>query len=721
MTTYGKTAFRSYSQKNTESQSASRSFNFVSHGAPSTTLDARLTPTAASGTTAAPSTATVATAVSAAAAMSGVGVTSSPTPASAVPIGINGTTAAGTTTTFATAETNSASTGSFLFASPRRGIFGGGTTLTSSPAAVGVTTATSSGIATGSTTGQSPLSSITTTDMSSRPPEASTNPVGSNLSIGTIVTNSAGNSSGGHATLAATGTPPGPGRYFNNFATRPSLALAATQPTIASTTLFTPSIQNNGVNKIPQVQCVKEIRFRFEWSPENISILLGSGYTQQFRVRENDQEYVQCSLLQTSDTFKLTLDCTASNKSNSHSWLHTVSVYTTDKKQLVSTAVIWPNIQEIHCSWLKSDTTLVKSAAGLYGIDVVLSSEKPGIKFHTTTSTTYTDHCDSILGKMLDDQSSYDVIFEFDPLITLYEFETDSDSYDSETGSIEKIEVTDSELQQENSSGEETGGTVTKVSTADLSDQDLDNSEEKSTSLKSDQSNCDNQGDDVKENQDQESESTSESQDKKITQSETDKDVFEAMEDMKNALATIPSTPKRKPLMRETLGAHKVVLSQYEYFKTMFSSSFAEGGPGVKRIRIRDSDIDCFRLLIQFLYLGRIRLWNTPSVLTQDCVSLGIQPSWEDVYLIADRYNIPKLKSMASNKITQGLNKEWVVPFLFRTGYLFEDMRQALIKFIVKNCMSEISQKGIQEAYHDHPECTAIFGEIIAELWSSRS
>ncbi|KAF9150262.1 hypothetical protein BG015_007930 [Linnemannia schmuckeri] len=711
-------------------------FAFMGQGTSSATVAARVTPAAASGTTAAPSTTTMTTVTSAAAA--GVAATSSST-TTTVPTWTNGTSAAVTTAVPATGVPapfsglifGAPATGTLALPSATTAVTGGGT-ATPLFAAGGTTTIPSGS---GSATGQTPAvpTTTTTTHTAGRFTPARLGDTASNL-WGTNVSTNATNLFGNQAAsmrLGSAGTPPGPGRFFNNFATRPSLALATTQPATTSTSIFTPSF----TSQAPQLQCTKEIRFRFEWAPENISILLGIGLTQQFRVREGDVDTLQCSLLQTPDTFKMTLEFATNHKGNNQSWLQTLSVFTVDQKRLTSTAVFWPSARQFHCSWPKSETTLVKNAEGRYGVDVLLSSEKSGVKFNPTTSTTYTDHCDSILGKMLDDPSSYDVFFEFDPPESFSESEVEIGASDSETGFVEKIEIEDEGYQQEDDGN--VGVREFKTTFADRTERSIkEPGEPSSTPLLDTKSTAEptdgvDRGHDKDRGRDRglqwpldkvdlhDEEAYVDAFDAKVMTGA--EHVYTALDNTSNALITPPTTTKSRTPIVETLGAHKLVLSQYEYFKTMFSSSFAEGGPGIKRIKIKDSDIHCFRLLIQFLYLGRLRLWNAPTVLTQDCPMVKHQPSWEDVYLIADRYSIAELKEMAGTRIIQGLSSEWAVPFLFRTGYLFEEMRHALIKYVVKNNMDEISHKKTQEAYFSHPECTAIFGEIIAELWTSKS
>ncbi|KAF8942365.1 hypothetical protein BGZ47_006551 [Haplosporangium gracile] len=717
-------------------------FAFMGQGTSSATVAARVTPAAASGTTAAPSTITMTTVTSAAAA--GITATSSSTTAT-VPTWTNSISTAVTTAAVPTSGVpapfsglifGAPATGTLTLTSATTAVTGGGT---AAPlfAAGGTTTIPSTGG--GSAAGQTPAvpTTTTTTHTAGRFTSARLGDTASNLwgtNVSTNTTNLFGNQAASMR-LGSAGTPPGPGRFFNNFATRPSLALATTQPATTSTSIFTPIY----TSQTPQLQCTKEIRFRFEWAPENISIFLGIGLTQQFRVREGDVDTLQCSLLQTPDTFKMTLEFATNHKGNNQSWLQTVSVFTVDQKRLTSAAVFWPSVRQVHCSWPKAETMLVKNAEGRYGVDVLLSSEKSGVKFNPTTSTTYTDHCDSILGKMLDDPSSYDVFFEFDPPKSFSESEVEVGTFDSETGFIEKIEV-EAEGHQQGDDGN-VGIKEFKTTVADRTEQSIKESGEPSSTPLLHTKTTGGPADDVDRRHDKDR-SRDLSRDRglqwpldkvDLQDEEAYVDAFDAkdmtsvehvhtaMDNMSNALITLSTTTKSRTSIVETLGAHKLVLSQYEYFKTMFSSSFAEGGPGVKRIKIKDSDIHCFRLLIQFLYLGRLRPWNAPTVLTQDCPTVKHQPSWEDVYLIADRYSIAELKEMAGTRIIQGLNSEWAVPFLFRTGYLFEEMRHALIKYVVKNKMDEISHKKTQEAYFAHPECTAIFGEIIVELWTSKS
>lgn len=53
------------------------------------------------------------------------------------------------------------------------------------------------------------------------------------------------------------------------------------------------------------------------------------------------------------------------------------------------------------------------------------------------------------------------------------------------------------------------------------------------------------------------------------------------------------------------IGAHKFVLSQGPYFKAMFEGGFAESGPGVPRIVVKDAKMEPFICMLRSMYVGR--------------------------------------------------------------------------------------------------------------------
>ncbi|KAG0034390.1 hypothetical protein BGZ81_004871 [Podila clonocystis] len=137
-------------------------------------------------------------------------------------------------------------------------------------------------------------------------------------------------------------------------------------------------------------------------------------------------------------------------------------------------------------------------------------------------------------------------------------------------------------------------------------------------------------------------------------------------------------------------------------------------------IKILEDEVTLFRLLLQFLYLGQLKPHTSPLFVAQNILaqnSRGV-PTWEDVFLTAHRYEVLELAALAANKIVANLDSKWAIPFLFRTGCKFANLRHDVIQFVVANNMPQVVQKEVQQTYLTHPECRTIFGEIMTELWN---
>lgn len=160
--------------------------------------------------------------------------------------------------------------------------------------------------------------------------------------------------------------------------------------------------------------------------------------------------------------------------------------------------------------------------------------------------------------------------------------------------------------------------------------------------------------------------------------------------------------------------AHKVVLYQWPYFKRMFGSDFMEGGAGEKEIQIKDVKPKAFQLLLRFMYTCIIPHVEEPTVTFSDAlINPQEEASWEDVFLVAHRYEVEELCELAQKKILAKLTPQAVIPFLFRTGYLFDSLRAPSIKYIASTSASQVASKTFRDAYQDHPE----FGGLVFELF----
>ncbi|KAG0075305.1 hypothetical protein BGZ93_010110 [Podila epicladia] len=181
-----------------------------------------------------------------------------------------------------------------------------------------------------------------------------------------------------------------------------------------------------------------------------------------------------------------------------------------------------------------------------------------------------------------------------------------------------------------------------------------------------------------------------------------------------------PCLPKsddqvKKPLSQATsLKAHKLILTQWPYFNTMFESGFAESEPGEKEIRIKDTKISTFDLLLRFMYTGVLPKRLKPEILYADALQDNRDTSIEDLFLASDRYDVQELRQQTLETLLEGLHVDSAVSFLFRTAYLFEgELREPVVQFVAKSCGPEMSKKKIYGEYKEHPEVLEIVMDLL--------
>ncbi|KAF9301602.1 hypothetical protein BGZ74_006513 [Mortierella antarctica] len=103
---------------------------------------------------------------------------------------------------------------------------------------------------------------------------------------------------------------------------------------------------------------------------------------------------------------------------------------------------------------------------------------------------------------------------------------------------------------------------------------------------------------------------------------------------------------KQKGSVSETtVGAHKMVLSHWPFFKKMIKA--ADSDSSVMRLHISDMKQEVFRVLIRFLYTGRLPPGMEPKILFVDGTAKEEETSWEDLFLAADYCRIDELRQVA--------------------------------------------------------------------------
>ncbi|KAF9332173.1 hypothetical protein BG006_004961 [Podila minutissima] len=179
--------------------------------------------------------------------------------------------------------------------------------------------------------------------------------------------------------------------------------------------------------------------------------------------------------------------------------------------------------------------------------------------------------------------------------------------------------------------------------------------------------------------------------------------------------------PKKKGRKNPTQGrqkemvlhAHKLVLSQWPYFKAMFEGGFAEGGPGEQRIKIQGTKPKTFELLLRFMYTGQLPEHLNPTIKYSDELEEVEDASMEDLFLAADRYDVQELRDLTLKPLLERLDADNAIPFLFRTAYKFSELRKPVVQFVVKSCGSTIAKKNIRSTYRDHPDVLDIVIDLL--------
>ncbi|KFH70953.1 hypothetical protein MVEG_03799 [Podila verticillata NRRL 6337] len=107
-----------------------------------------------------------------------------------------------------------------------------------------------------------------------------------------------------------------------------------------------------------------------------------------------------------------------------------------------------------------------------------------------------------------------------------------------------------------------------------------------------------------------------------------------------------------------TLGAHKHVLAQWLYIRTMIEGGFLKSGPSEKRVIIRDTKPTTFRLLLRFIYLVYVTHHQDRHRTTvfADTFEDKNQSSWEELSVSADRYDLQNLRKEAMHMTVNSLN-----------------------------------------------------------------
>lgn len=153
------------------------------------------------------------------------------------------------------------------------------------------------------------------------------------------------------------------------------------------------------------------------------------------------------------------------------------------------------------------------------------------------------------------------------------------------------------------------------------------------------------------------------------------------------------------PTTRE-FNTQKIVLSQWPYFKAIFSSPFAEGSSGTTEIRIKDVNTGTF--LQMLLVLNLSELDSPPDmILESDGPVKAKDASWEGPHLAVHRYRIDDLREQALKKILGHMDKSDALALLFRCVF-FRRVARLCDQIYRKETPYHYCQGGDSKLYKNH-------------------
>lgn len=158
----------------------------------------------------------------------------------------------------------------------------------------------------------------------------------------------------------------------------------------------------------------------------------------------------------------------------------------------------------------------------------------------------------------------------------------------------------------------------------------------------------------------------------------------------------------------EILPSRKDILAERsDYFRAMFQDGFQEGTniPGQKtRVVITDVEYPVFSSVLWYLYTGFVDFNRLP------------ESHLQELYRVADMYQITDLKVRLEDYIVQGLSPETVGTELFETGAAeFPDLKDHMLGFLAENFDQVRETKEFNHILDNHGQYKE-FGSVMKDL-----
>ncbi|KAF9395898.1 hypothetical protein CPC16_006181 [Podila verticillata] len=196
------------------------------------------------------------------------------------------------------------------------------------------------------------------------------------------------------------------------------------------------------------------------------------------------------------------------------------------------------------------------------------------------------------------------------------------------------------------------------------------------------------------------------------------------------------------------LWAHQSILSQQPSLSSLMGKlpdvegdpSASEAVSGVKTTHVTEYSLEAYCALVRYIYTSEIKLEvdlddfsigcppnkplspackkrptvdglfapaAPPSSTKVPVADLKRTTTWQELFSVADCYDVKELRSYCRSNIVESINHQNVLEVLFQFGYKYDDVRKTLLAYVAKNMDKLFTGGGSKdpfEAYKDHPE-----------------
>ncbi|KAG0015045.1 hypothetical protein BGZ81_000123 [Podila clonocystis] len=133
---------------------------------------------------------------------------------------------------------------------------------------------------------------------------------------------------------------------------------------------------------------------------------------------------------------------------------------------------------------------------------------------------------------------------------------------------------------------------------------------------------------------------------------------------------------------------------------TAFQAKFENQVAGDNKFKIENMSPKTFQLLLRFMYTGQLREDKKPKVTYIKGQLQGVEVvSWESLFRAAHEFKLGELCKLARDNILADLSPEKTIPFLFRTAFHFEMLRDPVVEYVATRCGEQITSEGCQQEY----------------------